>query len=56
MHGYARFCIEFKIPLDNRSVTEVFKKSQVNSNPLVFDNFEKSIAKLAAKYNDRFLD
>lgn len=51
MQGYARFCIEFKVPLDNRSVSEVFKKSQLNNNPLVFDQFEKSIGRLGVKLN-----
>ena len=51
MKGFARFCIEFKVPLDNRSVSEAFKKSQVNNNPLVFDQFEKSLARLAVKVN-----
>jgi hypothetical protein len=51
MHGFARFCIEFKVPLDNRSVSEVFKKSQVKNHPLVFDQFEKALHKLAVKLN-----
>jgi hypothetical protein len=30
MQGFACFCQEFKVPLDNRAIAEVFKRSQVN--------------------------
>jgi len=40
MQGFAFFCSEFKVPLDNRSITEAFKKSQRNNLPLVFEQFD----------------
>jgi hypothetical protein len=33
MQGFACFCKEFRVPLDNRSVAEVYKRSQVNNQP-----------------------
>jgi hypothetical protein len=27
MNAYANFCSEFKVPLDNRAITEAFKRS-----------------------------
>jgi hypothetical protein len=31
LQGFACFCSEFKVPLDPRSITEVYKRSQVNN-------------------------
>lgn len=51
MQGFACFCNEFKVPLDIRSITEVYKRSQENSMPLVFEQFNTSITKLGIKHN-----
>jgi hypothetical protein len=56
MQGFASFTSEFKVPLDNRSITEAFKRSQINNQPLQYEQFDKSITKLGIKHNQVHLE
>lgn len=56
MQGFACFCQEFKVPLDSRAISEVYKRSQVNNQPLQYEQFDKSISKLGIKHNQIEVD
>jgi len=51
MQGFSTFVSEFKVPLDNRVIAEVYKKCSLNNQPLLFEHFDRAITKLGVKLN-----
>lgn len=43
LNGFNSFCKNFKVPLDNTSITLVWKITSGNNTPLEFDQFQRSI-------------